>query len=100
MHLVQLFLPVQRGGTEVPGSLREVEAELTERFGGVTSYARAAAEGLWKDDAGTAERDSIVIVETMVPIWDPEWWRSYRARLERRLGEKELLIRAFRVERV
>ncbi|MCW5719112.1 MAG: hypothetical protein KIS68_14915 [Bauldia sp.] len=96
MHLVQLLLPLGADQNEIS----QIRAELSERFGGLTVYSRAPAEGFWRDDASRTVRDDIVIVEVMAAIWDPVWWRSYRARLERRLGEEELVIRAVPIERV
>ncbi|MGV8839139.1 MAG: hypothetical protein ACWA6X_02425 [Bauldia sp.] len=96
MHLVQLLLPLDADQTEVS----QIRAELMERFGGLTVYSRTPAEGVWDDGGGKPVRDDIVVVEVMAAIWDPVWWRSYRARLERRLGEEEIVIRALPVERV
>ena len=39
--------------------------ELTERFGGATSFLRAPGQGLWQSGGGT-EKDSIAVVEVMV----------------------------------
>ena len=49
MYLVQLLLPVtDNGGNEFPESvMRSVQAELCERFGGLTAYSRAPAKGIW-----------------------------------------------------
>ena len=96
MHLVQLLLPLAADQTEVA----QIRAELSERFGGLTVYGRSPAEGFWRDDENRTVRDDIVVVEVMTAIWDPVWWRSYRARLERRFGEEEVVIRAVPIERV
>ncbi|MCC6736990.1 MAG: hypothetical protein IT534_12800 [Bauldia sp.] len=96
MHLVQLLLPL---GAE-QSAVSQIRAELTERFGGITVYSRNPAEGFWRDGPDEPVTDDIVVVEVMAAIWDPVWWRSYRARLERRLGEAEVVIRALPMERV
>ena len=90
-HLVQILLPV----TRQPESARVFEAlakELTARFGGVTSFVRTPAEGRWKSGA-TTERDDIAVVEVMCDELDAPYWRDLRGRLERDLGQEELVVR-------
>jgi hypothetical protein len=65
MHLVQILLPVV-GERQ---AFDEVMHELTEH-------------------------DDIVVVEVMVPELDKAWWARYRRGLEKRLGQKELVVRA------
>jgi hypothetical protein len=96
VHLVQLLLPIGADQTAVS----QIRSELTDRFGGMTVYARAPADGFWRDEDDRTVHDDIVVVEVMAAIWDPDWWRSYRARLERRFGEQEIVIRAVPIERV
>lgn len=48
----------------------EVRQELTERFGGLTVYRRAPAEGLWKQDDNRTSLDDIVIFEVMASELD------------------------------
>ena len=92
MHLVTLLLPAYD---------EEVAHELTERFGGVTAYARAPAKGLWKETPqhGTTH-DDIVVYEVMVDTLDEEWWRQYRRTLEQRFAQKELVVRAQEIRRL
>jgi hypothetical protein len=102
MYLVQLLLPLydnKRQAFEAT-AFAEVRRELTERFGGVTAYARAPARGLWKEDDGTVVRDEIVIYEVMVDDLDRDWWSSFRERLRRRFGQEELVIRALGMDRL
>src|SRR3954469_10449254 len=78
-HLVQILLPVydnegQRFSTE---HYNEVRGKLTDRFGGLTSYSRAPAEGVW-DSGSTLKRDDIVVIEVMVESLDRTWWKSYK----------------------
>src|SRR6185436_14131610 len=51
MHLVQLLLPLMdQDGKPFPRSqYRKIREVLTERFGGLTAYTRAPAEGLWDE---------------------------------------------------
>lgn len=96
MHLVQLLLPVyDNDGVEIPAStFREVREVLTTRFGGLTAYTHAPAEGLWKDDAAQTTKDQIVIYEVMAERLDLDWWRDYRHELERRFKQETLVVRA------
>ncbi|HEX4610812.1 MAG TPA: hypothetical protein VH092_21660, partial [Urbifossiella sp.] len=67
MHLIHILLPLKgKSGKPIGRKLfHTVADELTERFGGLTAYTRAPAEGLWKEDASGTERDEIVIYEVM-----------------------------------
>lgn len=101
MHLVQLLLPLKdQDGKPFPRSTyRRVRDELTDRFGGLTAYTRAPAEGLW--DAGDdVEHDDIVVYEVMVPDLDRAWWSEYRKGLERDFDQDELVARAQVIERL
>ena len=92
MHLVTLLLPVYD---------EEVAHQLTERFGGVTAYARAPAKGLWKEtpEHGTTH-DDIVVYEVMVDRLDEKWWAQYRRMLEARYAQKELVVHAQEIRRL
>jgi len=91
VHLVQLLLPRADA---------EVAKELTERYGGMTAYSRAPAKGVWKPPSGETVRDDIVVYEVMVETLDRRWWAQFRERLERRLGEQELVVRAHEIVRL
>jgi hypothetical protein len=102
MYLVQLLLPVRdNAGRPFPaGTYDAVRAELTARFGGLTAYSRAPAEGVWASDDGGRARDDIVVYEVMADALDRDWWRGFRAELERRFAQDELVVRAHPVERL
>ena len=96
MHLVQILLPTHDNDQEpLPreayGRVRE---ELTERFGGLTVYTRAPAEGLWRLNDNYTSRDDIVIFEVMAKELDASWWRKYRHDLEKRFRQDVILIRS------
>jgi hypothetical protein len=101
MHLVQLLLPVSdNAGRALPRALYgQVRRELLERFGGLTTYSRAPASGLW-EESGDTVHDDMIIFEAMVEALDPAWWADYRAELERRFGQEELVIRAQKMRRL
>jgi 2-hydroxychromene-2-carboxylate isomerase len=94
-YLVQLLLPLaDNQGHPFPRQLlAAVATELTDRFGGVTAFTRAPAEGLWTDGERTT-RDDLVVIEVLVPGLDRAWWRAYRGQLEARFRQDVILIRA------
>jgi hypothetical protein len=108
MHLVQLPLPLyDSAGRRLPRALfADLARELTARFGGLTAYTRAPAEGLWRDDDGDdappdrapdrapVVRDEIVIYEVMAEEIDAAWWADRRRALERDFRQETIVVRA------
>ena len=96
MHLVQLLLPLyDNDGQAIDHEhFRQVREELTDRFGGLTAFTRAPAEGLWQPGGESVQRDDIVVFEVMVPVVDEAWWQDYRGVLERRFRQEKIVIRA------
>ena len=79
---MQILLPKETGGSE-PVSRQWFDTllkELTDRFGGATSFLRSPGEGLWQN-GGEKERDSIAVIEVMAEEVDTAYWRSLRERL-------------------
>jgi hypothetical protein len=102
LQLIEILLPLRdnegrRFEAELFGKVRE---ELVEHFGGLTAFTRSPAEGLWEADEGERRRDEIVIFEVMADWIDRSWWRRYRAELEARFRQDEIVIRAREVERL
>ncbi len=96
MHLVQILLPIHDNvGEPFP---REqygwVRKELTERFGGLTVYTRAPAEGSWKPNGNHTSLDDIVVFEVMARELEALWWADYRKELETRFRQDVIVIRA------
>jgi len=102
VHLVQLLLPVRDNADRpFPADLFDrVGAELTARFGGLTAFTRAPAEGVWETGAGARARDQVVVYEVMADTLDRGWWQAFRADLEGRFAQDELVVRAHPVERL
>ena len=96
MHLVQILLPLydNEQNPQPHDAFRSVRRELTERFGGLTVYTRAPAEGMWKLNDNHTSRDDIVIFEVMASQLDAAWWRKYRHELEARFRQDLIVIRA------
>jgi hypothetical protein len=86
MHLVQLLLPLfDNAGEHFPQApYRQVRAELTERFGGLTETSH----------------DEIVVFEVMAERLDRAWWAAYRGELEQRFRQDVVVIRAQAIERL
>jgi hypothetical protein len=98
--LIQLLLPIyDNDGHPFPHSeSQQVRRELTDRFGGVTAYTRAPAEGLWEDAEGRTKRDDVVVFEVMAEELDRSWWNAYAEELARRFEQEELVVRAISFE--
>jgi hypothetical protein len=99
--LVQILVPQVNGhGDRVPpATLQALGRELTDRFGGVTCYSRAPAEGLWQqDEDAPPKKDDIIIYEVMAQRFDRPYWRALQERLEIDLAQREIVIRAQLIE--
>jgi hypothetical protein len=96
MHLVQILLPLYDNQQQAfpREQYTEVRKELTERFGGLTVYRRAPAEGVWKVNDNHTTRDDLAIFEVMATELDEKWWRKYRHELEERFRQDVIVIRA------
>jgi hypothetical protein len=95
MQLIQILLPLyDNEGRAFDDALYvEVRRELAERFGGLTAFTRAPAEGLWENE-GKTHQDDIVVLEVMTEMIDAPWWRHYRKSLETRFRQDTIVIRA------
>jgi hypothetical protein len=102
MHLVQILLPLfDNEGNAFPAArYREVTRTLTDRFGGVTAYTRAPAEGRWRDEDARDHHDEIVVLDTMVETLDRDWWSGYRQQLETSFEQDEIVVRAMPIEKL
>jgi hypothetical protein len=103
MYLVQILLPLfDNEGAALPQlEFRRVTSELSHRFGGLTAFTRAPAEGSWKErDDAHPTHDDIVVFEVMTEKLDRAWWAAYREDLERRFRQEEIVIRAQTIEQL
>lgn len=93
MELIQLFLPLRRrdGAPVDREAFDRTRAELVEQFGGLTAYSRAPADGLWNKDEGAPVKDTLVVYEVLCEPFDKAWWQDYRAMLERRFDQEQVL---------
>jgi hypothetical protein len=99
VHLFEILLPLydNDGRRFGAGEFDRVSDELAERFGGVTAFRRAPAEGVWRE-GGAESRDRVVIFEVMAEELDRAWWRDYRGELERRFRQEKIVVRASEFE--
>jgi hypothetical protein len=95
MKLIQILLPLSDNEGRRYGDkfFKDLQRTLTDRFGGLTAYTRAPAEGLWSN-AGTNQKDDIVVVEVMAENFDRTWWKALKSHLEEALQQEEIVIRA------
>ena len=101
MYLIQVLLPVlDNNGKPYPEALlAKIRGELVDRFGGITAFVHAPAEGVWAQDSEKV-RDKVVLVQVMASNLDREWWGGYRRRLEVRLKQESILIHATAIEKL
>jgi hypothetical protein len=100
MRLLQIFLPV-RDNKNKPfpkENYTRIRETLTKEFGGLTAYTRAPAEGLWKNEQNSAQRDDMVIFEVMVAQFDKRWWKKFKKQLEKTFAQDEIMIRVQKVK--
>jgi hypothetical protein len=99
MHLIQIFLPIRdnNGVAFEKPIFDEVRADLANHFGGVTTYMRAPATGIWKED-GRNVRDELVVFEVMVDRLEREFWRLYRLELQEMFKQESIVMRAQRID--
>lgn len=65
-HLIQILLSLSdsEGQSFPPSAYSHVRSELTERFSGMTAFARGPAEDLWEENGKTARDDIDSLRET------------------------------------
>ncbi|GGO29813.1 hypothetical protein [Deinococcus humi] len=99
MYLVQLLLPLydNEGHPFGPDLYAPVRQLLAQHFGGLTTYSRAPAAGLWKEGEQTV-RDDLVVYEVMAEELDRSWWAAYREELRTAFRQEALVVRAQPVE--
>lgn len=97
MFLIQLLLPLRddAGTSFTRADFDRVRQELTDRFGGVTSFLQSPAQGLWKGDADQEpQRDEVLLFEVMADELNRAWWGGYRSELEARFRQRMIVMRA------
>lgn len=100
-YLVEILLPTRTGDGKTVGRdwFERLVRELTEKYGGATSFVRAPGEGLWQSGAET-EHDNIAVIEIMTGSVDPTYWEKLRVRLEKELSQEEIVVRCHQFRRL
>jgi hypothetical protein len=101
MYLVEILLPLFDDKKKpISGDVYDrLAQELSDKFGGVTSFTRAPAEGRWRDGGDTAH-DDIVVLEVMTESLDRAWWLQLRLRLMQELKQDDIVIRSSSIDRL
>lgn len=100
MHLIQILLPLyDKEQNLFPAAyFTVIRQELTDKFGGITTYSRAPATGLWKENREKTVKDDIIIYEVMAEAVERDWWQEYKEKLKHKLQQDEIMIRAWETE--
>ncbi len=100
MQLIQILLPVYNQQNEVfpAETFNHIRQELTDKFGGITTYSRAPATGLWKENEQKTVKDDIMVYEVMAETLDKDWWQNYKSQLESIFEQDEILIRTWEIQ--
>ena len=100
MQLIQILLPlVEKQKQDSSNQLYEdIRKELTEKFGGITTYTRSPATGLWKEETDKTVKDNVILYEIMAPELDRNWWQTYKDKLETLFEQDEIIIRTWEIE--
>jgi hypothetical protein len=101
MHLIQILLPLRdNAGKAFDQNLYDAVTDtLSKRFGGVTAYNRAPAEGRW-ESRGSTHHDEVLVVEVMADELDRGWWGEFRKQMELAFRQQEIVVRAQAIEKL
>jgi hypothetical protein len=101
MHLVEIFLPLADNNGDYFDDVKfaVVRDTLAKQFGGVTAFARAPAQGVFRQN-GRNIRDDIIVIEVMAEELDRGRWTGYRKQLEEEFAQDEIMIRATLIEKL
>ena len=96
MFLFQIFLPLNyNNNRRVSRScFSTTEEELIKRYGGVTVYMRAPADGQWVSKGGKT-KDQMITVEVMARQLTLSWWKQYQKNLQARFRQEIIVIRYY-----
>jgi hypothetical protein len=102
VYLIQLLLPLYDNEREPFGreAFDHVRDELMQRFGGVTAFRHAPAEGVWQAGEGSVSRDAVITFEVMSEQLDRAWWARYRGELEARFRQEVIVVRSIEAEQL
>jgi hypothetical protein len=95
MHLIEIFIPLydNDGRRFEQAFYSDVRATLFDKFGGITVFGRAPAQGM-DTDGGQPRHDDLIVFEVMTETIDAAWWQAYRKQLEQVFKQDRVLIRS------
>lgn len=95
MKCIELFIPLfnKNGKAFAKKKYKWLRVLLTDKFGGLTIYARAPAEGFWQEKAERTVNDKMIIYEVLVPAIDKVFWQELKLNLLKKFAQDEILIR-------
>lgn len=98
--LFQIFLPLyNRDGEPIAvENYKELRTELTEHFGGLTTYSRSPATGVWKDPNDDLAIDKIIVYEVVAESREVKYWQNLKVVLEKKFDQEEIMIRSQNIE--
>ena len=93
--LFQILLPLyDKEGEPIPvENYKELKVELTEHFGGLTTYSRSPATGVWKDPKDEIAVDKIIVYEVVSDSREVNYWQNLKVALEKKFDQDEIMIR-------
>jgi inorganic pyrophosphatase len=95
IKLIQLFLPVvDRDGRPFPKKFfDQVKKKLAEKFDGLSVYTNSVADGYWKNDTNSIEKDQLLVYEVMANKIDLNYWAKLKASLEKQFKQELVVVR-------
>jgi hypothetical protein len=102
MVLIEILLPLNdNSAMPFPTSLfRGLQEQLAEKFGGVTTYMRSPAHGLWDDGSGIPHHDEMVLFEVMAEALDAPFWQTLKGKLADDFDQNDVVVRATEITRL
>jgi inorganic pyrophosphatase len=93
--LIQIFLPVvDENGSPFPNRFFvQVKNKLSEKFDGLSVYTHALAEGYWKNERSSLEKDKLLVYEVMANEVDLNYWKNFRTSLEKQFKQELIVVR-------
>jgi hypothetical protein len=94
-HLIEIFIPLydNDGRRFEQAFYSDVRSTMFDKFGGITVFGRAPAQGM-DTDGGKSRHNDLIVFEVMTEAIDAAWWQAYRKRLEQVPKQDRILIRS------
>ena len=102
MYLIQILLPLyDNRGRRLPKKLFDDTSRSLAKFhGGVTTYTRSPAVGLWNSGGSKLKKDEIIVYEVVTRDLKEKLWKSRRKKWEAAFRQESILIRASRCQQL